>query len=313
LARALAWPDARVYYELVPLATLRSLRNDEIEAAVSLFAESANDMAQRHGVGIRVLPPQHDGIARAYGHIARTGIFRVAVAESDGRIVALACAIVRGPWWFLSSFWALPGLQGRGIGGPLLDEAMRQGERAGARVFFTWSSVDPRAMATYLRRDLLPGWPILVFTVDAKAAGTIPSADPAGYELVELDGALVSGLAKAAGHPPRDEDHAFWRETSTARAVARQGEIVGYFYARPGSVGPLAWTDDAHAPAVLDSALAAVSAPGGTTRVNVPGVAHAAIRHLLTRGAQLVSFGHLLATQPPGEMTRYVPSGPLLF
>jgi hypothetical protein len=286
---------------------MRPLRGDEIETAVSLFAESANDMAQRHGVGIRVLPPQREGITRAYGHIAQTGIFRV--AECDGRIVALACAIVRGPWWFLSGFWALPGLQGQGIGGPLLDEAMREGERAGARVFFTWSSLDPRAMATYLRRDLVPGWPLLIFTVDAKAAGTIPS----GYKVVELEGDLPKGLAEVAGHPPRDEDHAFWRATGTARAVTRRGELVGYFYARAGSIGPLAWTQDAHAPAVIDSAVAAAAGEANPVRVNVPGVAHAAIRHLLSRGAQLVSFGHLLATEPPGEMTRYLPSGPLLF
>jgi hypothetical protein len=286
---------------------MRPLRSDEIETAASLFAESANDMAQRHGVGIRVLPPQREAIAVTYGHIARTGIFRV--AEDDGRIVALACAIVRGPWWFLSGFWAKPGLQGQGIGGPLLDETMREGERAGARVFFTWSSVDPRAMAAYLRRDLLPGWPILIFTANAKAAGTIPT----GYELVELDLDLRSRLAELAGHPLRDEDHALWRVTGTARAVARRGELVGYFYARAGSIGPLAWTHDAHASVVIDSALEEAAGAATPVRVNVPGVAHAAIRHLLARGAQLVSFGHLLATQPPGEMTRYLPSGPLLF
>jgi hypothetical protein len=286
---------------------MRALRDDEIETAVALFMESANDMAERHGVGIRVLPPQREGIARAYGHIARTGIFRV--AEADDRVVALACAIVRGPWWFLSGFWARPGLQGRGVGGPLLDEALREGERAGARVFFTWSSVDPRAMATYLRRDLLPGWPILVITVDAKAGGTIP----AGYEIAELDGDLPPRLAATTGHPARAEDHGFWRGTGTAGSVSRRGKPVGYFYARAGSIGPVAWTDDAHAPAVIDSALSAVAALGAPIRVNVPGVAHAAIRHLLAQGAQLVSFGHLLATEPPGEMTRYLPSGPLLF
>jgi hypothetical protein len=296
-----------VYYELVPLATLRALRNDEIETAVSLFAESANDMAERHGVAIRVLPPQHEGIARAYGHIARTGIFRV--AEEEGGIVALACGIVRGPWWFLSGFWAKPGLQGRGVGGPLLNDAMSEGERAGARLFFTWSSLDPRAMATYLRRDLLPGWPIFVFTVDAIAAGTIPT----GYKLVELDLELPARLAQAAGQPTRDEDHAFWRGTGVARAVTRRGELVGYFYARAGSIGPVAWAHDADASAVIDLALAELAGAAAPVRVNVPGVAHGAIRHLLSRGARLVSFGHMLATQLPGEMTRYLPSGPLLF
>jgi hypothetical protein len=306
-----------VYYELVPLATIRPLRSDEIETAASLFVLSATDMAERHGVRSPSLQPGAPGgppTVRMYRHIARTGIFRVAVEQAEGeeRIVALACAIVRGPWWFLSGFWALPGLQGQGIGGPLLDDAVREGERAGARTFFTWSSVDPRAMAAYLRRGLLPGWPLLVF---AAVAGASTAAASAGYELAELDGELPSRFAKAAGHPARDEDHALWRDMGAARAVTRGGEPVGYFYARAGSIGPLAWIDDAHAPAVIDSALAAAAASGDglPTRVNVPGVAHAAIRHLLARGAQLVSFGHLLATERPGDMTRYLPSGPFLF
>jgi hypothetical protein len=45
----------------------------------------------------------------------------------------------------------------------------------------------------------------------------------------------------------------------------------------------------------------------------VPGVAHAALGHLCVRGLRLVSYGHLLATGPIGDLTRYVPSGPLLF
>ncbi len=299
------------YYDLVPPATRRPLRDDEIETAAGLFVESAADSAHRHGVRSLTVQAPRESIALAYGHIARTGIFRV--AEVDGRIVALACAIVRGPWWFFSGFWVLPGMQGQGIGGPLLDEVVREGERAGARAFFTWASVDPRAVGAYLRRGFLPGWPMFVFAADTSAmAARAPRASHDGYDLAELDPELPSALGGAAGHPPRDVDHAFWSGTGHARAVTRGGEPVGYFYARRGNVGPLAWSDDAHAPAVLDSALAAAG-EGAVVRVNVPGVAHAAIRHLTARGASVATFGHFLATESPGLMTHYVPSGPFLF
>ena len=162
--------------------------------------ESATDLAERHGVRSMSLQAPVEAIARAYGHIAESGVFRV--AEADGRVVALACAIVRGPWWFLSGFWVRPGMQGQGIGGPLLDEVVREGERAGARAFFTWSSVDPRAVATYLRRGFLPGWPMLVFAADMSVSrGRAPYEPARGYELAALDPELprVSPPPRATG------------------------------------------------------------------------------------------------------------------
>jgi hypothetical protein len=290
----------------VPSTTLRPLGDHEIETAVDLFLASAADMTERHGVH---LPSAfRPSVVAQYTHIQRTGIFRV--AEAEGRIVGLACANVRDAWWFLSGFWVQPGLQGQRIGGPLLDEVLRDGERAGARTFFTWSSVDPRAMATYMRRGLLPGWPMLIFVGE-------PSGDAGAsraYDVAELDGELPASLARAARHPLRAVDHAFWREAApTARTVVHGGAPVGYFYARAGSIGPVAWSDEEHAPAVIDRALAAAAALGtAPLRVNVPGVAHVAIRHLLARGLRLASYGHMLATDVPGDMTRYLPSNALL-
>jgi GNAT superfamily N-acetyltransferase len=285
---------------------MRPLRADESEAAADLFLASAGDMAQRHGV--RLPPASRAGLAAGYAHIARTGVFRV--AEVDGKIVALACAIVRGPWWFLTGFWVQPGMQGRGLGGPLLDDVLREGERAGARVFFTWSSVDSTAMASYMRRGLLPGWPILIFVGDPSPPPT-PSGD---YRIVDLDPALPMRLAEAAGHPSREVDHAFWREgAAAAHAVLHGSEPVGFYYARPGSVGPAAWNEDAHAAAVIDAALGTAVGLGEPVRMNVPGIAHAAVRHVLGRGMRLASYGHVLATQSPGDLTRYLPSGGMLF
>jgi GNAT superfamily N-acetyltransferase len=284
----------------------RPLGDHEIETAVDLFLASATDMTQRHGVQ---LPPVfRPSVVAQYAHIQRTGIFHV--AEAEGQIVGLACAIVRDLWWFLSGFWVKPGLQGQRIGGPLLDAVIREGERAGARTFFTWSSVDPRAMATYMRRGLLPGWPMLIFVGEPSMGAPASST----YDLAELDEELPPRLARAARQPPRAVDHAFWRAgAGAARAVVHRGAPVGYFYARAGGIGPVAWSDEEHAPAVIDRALAAaVALATAPVRVNVPGVAHVAIRHLLARGLQIASYGHMLATEAPGDMTRYLPSNALL-
>jgi hypothetical protein len=164
-------------------------------------------------------------------------------------------------------------------------------------------------MASYMRRSLLPRWPILIFHGEPS---TPPS--PGDYRLAELDLALPLRLAAAAGHPTREADHAFWRQgAAAATAVLHGGEAVGFFYARPGGIGPVAWSDDAHAAGVIDAALATALGQGGAVRVNVPGVAHAAVRHILARGMRLTSYGHILASESPGDLTRYLPSGGFLF
>jgi GNAT superfamily N-acetyltransferase len=66
-----------------------------------------------------------------YEHVRSTGIFHV--AELEGRIVAIAGAILRDHLWYLSAFWARPGLQRRGIGMPLLRRVWNAGQQAGAR------------------------------------------------------------------------------------------------------------------------------------------------------------------------------------
>src|SRR5204863_951543 len=102
-----------------------------------------------------------DEEAAGYAFVARTGIFRVATL--DGRIVALACATVRDTQWFLSGFWADPSLRQRGIGGPLLREVWDEGIRRGCRQQFVWSSIDPTAIATYLKLGMLPGSQLFAF------------------------------------------------------------------------------------------------------------------------------------------------------
>src|SRR5204862_5005525 len=121
--------------------------------------ETLADLGVRKGL-TRVVPDVAH-IEALYGHIARTGIFQV--AEIEGRIGAVCHASVREAVWFLSGFWVRPGLQKQGLGGPLLARVHEAGRAAGARTFFTWSTPDITAIASYLRRGLVPGYPILVF------------------------------------------------------------------------------------------------------------------------------------------------------
>lgn len=96
-------------------------------------------------------------------------------AESQGELVGLAQALLREQLWVLSSLAVLPGGQGRGAGGLLLERALAFG--AGARCQLVVSSNDPRALALYARvglelRPTVQG----EGQVDARMVASLPGA-----------------------------------------------------------------------------------------------------------------------------------------
>jgi GNAT superfamily N-acetyltransferase len=284
----------------------RALGADEIAIAADVFVTSLEDLIRRFG-----LPPApftRDSVRPLFGHLQRTGIFDV--AEVDGRVVSICAATVREDVWFLSMFWTLPELQRRGVGRPLLDRVWQRGLDAGAKRQFVWSSVDPAAMATYMRKGMLPGCQLLAF---AGVPASVADA-PAGYATTDWSAEHASAIDRSVRGCAQLDDHAFWAESgSVRRDVVRGAERVGYFHARGGAIGPAAWSDDAHADAVLSLAAAAAAQQAKEIRIAVPGFNHAAIRFALARGLKLMLAPHLLMTHPLGDLARYVPSGPALF
>lgn len=284
----------------------RAATDADIAEAAQLFITSLADLARRQG--LPEPPYSVASIEPVYRHIHRTGIFDV--AEMDGRIVAIAHALVRDHQWFLSGFWALPGLQRRGLGGPLLRRIRDEGTRRGATLAFTWSSVDVTAMATYMKLGMLPGYPILTFT----GAPTAPPSPPAGLDEAPLTLAAAADIDAEIRGARRDVDHAFWLAgTGAARLVVRGGRPAGYYHASRGAIGPVAWLDPADGPGVLALALHEAGRQAPEVRLAIPGKNHSAVSVVLAAGLRLIAFSHLLCTAEPGKMDRYVPSGPSLF
>jgi GNAT superfamily N-acetyltransferase len=286
--------------------TRRPATPADIPEATTLFLASVIDLAARYGLATPAFTAA--SIEPVYRHIQRTGIFEV--AAMDGRIVAIAHAIVRDHLWFLSGLWVLPGLQRQGLGGPLLASVRAGAERRGATVGFTWSSVDFTAMAAYMKLGLLPGYPVLTF---AGAPAALPPRS-AAHEEAPLTLATAADIDAEVRGTRREVDHAFWLEGPAAgRAVLAKGRPAGYFYASGGVIGPAAWLDPAHATAVLAAALHAARAQAPAVRIAVPGINHTAVRLALSAGLKLSAFSHFLRTADLGKMEQYVPSGPSLF
>ncbi|MDQ2950742.1 MAG: GNAT family N-acetyltransferase [Chloroflexota bacterium] len=243
-----------------------------------------------------------------YRFVGSNGIFRVAVRH--GRMVALACAILRDDEWFLSGFWADPNVRQQGIGGPLLREVWDEGVRRGARRKFVWASPDPTAIATYLKLGMLPGSQLFAFSGTPR----LPAA--AGFETRQLaveDATAIDRVIRGVG---RSVDHQWWlaQPERAARLVTVRGKPAGYYYyAADGRVGPAAWLESSDGSAVLSHAMRDAADQSGRVQLVAPGMNHVAIAAALAAGLRLERSSHLLWTEPFGRMERYIPSGPLLF
>ncbi|HWI73682.1 MAG TPA: GNAT family N-acetyltransferase, partial [Baekduia sp.] len=115
------------------------------------------------------------------------------VADQDGEVVGVALALVREGLWGLSLFGVKPGLQGQGVGGPILDGALRLAQRDDVDAGIILSSTDPRAMRRYFRAGfrLLP----CVAAAGAINRARLPAGQRARAGEVEDDRELIDAAS----------------------------------------------------------------------------------------------------------------------
>ncbi|MCL5942721.1 MAG: GNAT family N-acetyltransferase, partial [Actinobacteria bacterium] len=204
--------------------TYRAARPEDVPEMVAVYLAASRDMYARSGLSAPV--PSAGAMQLAYEHILSTGVFRV--AESGGRIIAIAGAVLRDHLWFLSAFWALPEVQRQNIGMPLLREVWHEGAAAGATTFFTWASPDLTALASYMKLGMLPGYGIFVFRGIPEHLPPVPSS----YQPGPLEHQVATALDLHVRGTRREVDHRFWAGPAglRGRQVLRDGEVAGYYY-----------------------------------------------------------------------------------
>lgn len=285
----------------------RLARPEDVPEMSDLFLEAVSNMFARNNVTAAV--PPRPAVLLAYEHVRSTGIFHV--AELEGRIAAIAGAIVRDQLWYLSAFWARPDIQRRGIGMPLLRAVWNAGQEAGAKIFFTWSSVDTTAMASYMKLGMYPGYPIFLFEGAPQKLPSVAST----YNVAALEKSQAMDLDQEIRGTRRRADHELWldRLGLQGRQVLRDGEVLGYYYLNKGAIGPVAWKKPQDGEPVLALACQEATAIAPQIRIAVPGVNHSALRFAFDSSLHLTSFAHFLTTAPFGRMESYLPSGPSLY
>jgi GNAT superfamily N-acetyltransferase len=231
------------------------------------------------------------------------------VAELDGEIVGVALALVREGLWGLSLFGVKPGLQGQGIGGPVLAGAVAYAEKAGARAGIILSSTDPRAMRRYARAGfrLLP----CVAAAGALNRSRLPAglrARPADLGS-EADRALIDAASRhvrGASHAP---DLQALLDTGHELLVVDGG---GWAAVRDGSPALIAAFDDASAADLMWSCLAA-GEPGHPIHVDFISAGNDwAVTVALDAGLALSPDGPVFVRGDVGPLAPYLPSGAYL-
>ncbi len=285
----------------------REARPEDMPACVDLFLESLGDLHRRQNQASNPLPPASRMLA-LYEHTLSTGIFHV--AEADGRIAALACALVRERLWFLAGFWTRPEMQHQHIGMTVLRRVWEAGKQAGAKHFFVWASGDLPAIAAYMKLGMLPGSQIMVF----EGKPNLVSGVTADYRLEPLRKGFAMAMDETILGIRREVEHEFFvREAWQGWEVREKGKSVGYFYLDGGSIGPAAWIAREYSDSVLAMACRQASASGTDIALRVPGMNHAALRFAFGSGLRLTNISHLLMSGPFAHLEQYIPSGPALF
>jgi predicted N-acetyltransferase YhbS len=229
------------------------------------------------------------------------------VAELDGEIVGLALALVREGVWGLSLFGVKPGLQGQGIGGRLLEGALRAAE--GCRAGIILSSSDPRAMRRYFRAGFRVR-PCLA------AAGELNRARiPAGLR------ARPGDLESEADRATIDAASRFVRSAShledVGTMVANGGRLFliedrGWAVGRDGAPAVVAALDEEAATDLTWSCLATGEA-GAPTHIDFITQGNDwAVALALDAGLSLTPDGPVFVRGELGPLAPYLPSGAYL-
>ena len=231
-------------------------------------------------------------------HILNTGVLYV--AEEQGQIIGYSGAITRGLVTFLTDLFVLPGKQSSQLGKTLLEYAVPAGD---GRIHCTMSSTDPRALALYIRSGMQPQWPHFNLLLVGALRDTpqlqhidveVREAHAGNAELIAWD-AQISGRSRPLDHP-------YWvrEQQGIPLWFARQGQIVGYGYVRPGAgstssiwypeacaIGPLGVKRAEDAAGCTLAAVKWAKQRAEVLRIDVPGL-HPALAPLLDCGFHII-------------------------
>jgi len=287
--------------------------------AYDIFVPTIDDLGRRTGGGANATAAQPSTAWEMrrplFEHLAETADeWWFAEDDATGHAVGYARSILRDGVRELTEFFVLPGAQGGGVGRGLLDRAF---PAAGARHRAIVATIDPRAIARYLRTGLqgsvpmafVQGVPSEVHLPTDMAREPIKADALPLEELGEIDRTIL-GFRRDVDHAWLARQRVGWLYRRGRRAVA-----YGYHPVEPVWGGPYAALDAGDLLVLLaDGETAAAEAGHATVTFDMALTAQGAFSHLLDRGFHVDPFVMILFTDGPTDgLDRYVLTSPPFF
>jgi GNAT superfamily N-acetyltransferase len=281
----------------------------------------AYDVFYQNEIHDTAIPPPPGEVPSDLHHIFETG--SIYMAEQDGTIIAFAAAITRGNITFLTDLFVRPDQQSSRLGQTLLQYVMPHNES----VRCTFSSIDPRALALYIRSGMQPQWPHFCLHLNGPLRDNPSNTGIEIHEGEADDSAFIQWDARISGRL-RPDDHTYWLHSQRTIPLwfTRQGNKIGYAYVRLGegtiwypqacTIGPIGVQSPENATACTLAAVnwARKHAGADALLINIPGP-HPALASLLNLGFHITYVETFLstATTPFFDARCYISSGSNLF
>jgi predicted N-acetyltransferase YhbS len=243
------------------------------------------------------------------------------VATIGGTAVGFSMGFTRGDIWFLAQLFVQPEVHAKGAGQELLRRAIEAGRARGASVLSVVSSTSPVAQSLYMRAGMFALG--IGYRVSGPVATLLSLDEPSGEQKLVVDCAgwqeRIAELDTAVYGGPRREDHALYMTAafgseSYGFALNRVRALCGYGSAvADGHIGPFAAHDPSDVLPLMRMAGEWLHARNleeawGYFVTTNP----TALGAVLRGGWKIGGWTFLLASQPFGQLDRYVPSGGLM-
>ena len=298
---------------------IRPARPRDFSACARLCLRSLRDLSRRQGLRPPTFPAR--SLLPFLRHALATDPEGFHVAIVKGKIVCYAITILRGKTHFLAQFFALPGMQSRGVGRPVLARAFDAPRPPHGTVRCVVASLDLRAQALYTKFGMSPR--TILYTVEGKP--TKPTVG--GLELRQVGPTgrfttrasdLAAGFDRRLRAARRDADQRFFvmaAKGSRFFTARSDGRTVGYVVIRGnGAIGPGGVRDPSLSAGLMSAAITKARELGmKTVSAWVPGLNVGALEAAFDAGLKI---GFLTAWMAAGDIVRldsYLPSGGVLF
>jgi len=296
-----------------PTITYRRAVEADAERTFEIVQEAQGELDRRMGrVAHSALPAAR--VIRFRHFCVRYDGERFWVAESGGRMVGAAYAVLRDEVWYLGALHVLPEFQSQKIGSELIRRTLAGTTPTTALTVLT-DAGNPVSNGLYMRFGMLPQ--AATVTLDGPIGRRTADDDAPSLTARPIDGirdaAALAAYDEASIGFARPTDHEFWLGVPglLGRIVERDGAARGYLYvSEAGSIGPVAVADSRDLPAALDLA-ADLAADAGAASLHIRnfGSARGAMDWAVRRGLKVGGIGLLLSTRPVGRFEGYVTSG----